>query len=234
MTNNQEVVIKPIAIPGIHERFYDYLIPLLDSIKEPRILDIGAGHGSMVQKLFNAGYNIHAADLFPEYFQFKKVDCTKVDITEKIPFEDNSFDVIIAIELMEHVHDHNLFFKETNRMLKKNGMLLFTTPNILSLKSRMMFLLSGFFYSFNKLDHSLSDGLQHISSLTFDQYTNLALKSNYKKIELDIDKKQSTSKFLTFLIPFIRLYCASKKIPFYTHNNRKLLTGRVIFVKLMK
>ena len=234
MENHQELEIKPIAIPGIHEKFMDYIIPLLNSYDNPEVLDIGAGHGAMVQKLYNAGYKIAAADLFPEYFKFKKVNCKKVDITKKFPYDDNSFDVIIAVEIMEHVHDHENFFRETYRILKENGILVFSTPNILSLKSRMRFLFSGFFYAFKPIDHTIDDGLQHIASLTFDQYTSLALKSNYKQIDLAIDKKQSTSRYLYFLVPLLRLYCAMKKITYNIHNSKKLLLGRILFVKLTR
>ena len=57
--------------------------------------------------------------------------------------------------------------------------LIITTPNILSLKSRMRFLLSGFYYSFEPLDHKQQDGLQHIAALTYDQFKYLAESNGY-------------------------------------------------------
>lgn len=224
--------IKPIAIPGIHNRFYEFLDPVLKSYQNPKILDAGAGHGAMVKKLNEKGYDITAADLFPEYFKYKEVECVKVDITKPLPFDDNSFDIILAVEIMEHVHDHEVFFKEAKRVLKEGGVLLFSTPNILSLKSRIRFLFSGFYYSFQPLDHQRNDGLQHIASLTLDQYHNLAVRTDFQKFEFEVDKYQSTSKVLSFLIPFIRLYCSLKKIKYDVHNNLRLLLGRILFVKI--
>lgn len=234
MSNSTEDKIKPIAIPGIHERFYKFLYPILDSYEKPKILDLGAGHGAMVRNLYKDGYDITAADLFPEYFHFNKIKCHKVDITQKLPFEDNSFDVILAVELMEHVHDHQIFFNEANRILKKGGSLLFSTPNILSLKSRVRFLFSGFYFSFIPLEHERNDGLQHISSLTVDQYKNLAVRSNFSDFNVTIDKQQRTSRWLSFLVPFIRLYCKLKSIDYDIHNRYDLLTGRVLFARLTK
>ncbi len=230
---NEPKEIKPIAIPGIHEKFYKYLISNLSN-KNLKILDIGAGHGYLVKKLFDDGYDVSASDLFPEYYYFDKVECKKADITQKLPFEDKSFDVVIAVEVMEHIHDHSSFFSETHRILKDNGFLIFTTPNILSLKSRFRFLYSGFFYSFSPLDHSKNDGLQHLASLTVDQYTNIGIKNNFKNIEIEIDKKQSTSKILLFLVPMMKIYCWLKKIDYKVHNQIKFLTGRILFFKFMK
>ncbi len=232
MDNNRE--IKPIAIPGIHARLYDYLMELLPKFEQPKILDIGAGHGYLVKKLHEAGYDIMASDLFPEYFYYDKIECQQADITKILPFNDNSFDVILAVELMEHVHDHEVFFKEANRILKKDGMLLFTTPNILSLKSRMRFLYSGFYYSFGPLDHQVNDGLQHKGSLTIDQYRNLSILSGFSSFNVSIDKRQSTSMWLSFLIPIMKLYCYLKKIDYNVHNQFDYLTGRVLFAKLVK
>lgn len=48
---------------------------------------------------------------------------------EKIPFRQNFFDTIIAGELMEHLKKPECFVKEANRVLKKNGKLIITTPN---------------------------------------------------------------------------------------------------------
>jgi len=234
MTNNDDKEIKPIAMPGIHDRFYNYLKNILHAYDHPRILDIGAGHGYLVKKLHEDGYEVVAGDLFPEYFRYDRVECKKVDITAKLPFDDQSFDVILAVELMEHVHDHETFFSEADRLLRKNGKLIFTTPNILSLKSRFRFLFSGFFYSFPPLKHDINDGLQHLASLSVDQYKSLAVRYNFTDMQLTVDKHQRTSMLMIFMVPFIRLYCKIKSIPYHIHNTFDLLMGRVLFVSLKK
>ncbi|MEX0968762.1 MAG: class I SAM-dependent methyltransferase, partial [Bacteroidia bacterium] len=143
--------IAPIAMPGTHQKFLEYF----RERKEPtemKVLDMGAGHGAFTSRLYDMGYDVHACDLFPEIFQFDKVECRKVDITRKFPYEDNSFDLVIAIEVSEHILDHENFFSETGRILKPDGKLYISTPNILSLKSRFRFLFRGFYYSFKPLE----------------------------------------------------------------------------------
>lgn len=218
-------------MPGIHEAFYPYLLKVLRSFQNPQILEIGAGHGALTQKLWNDGFQVVPSDLFPENFYFEELTCLKLDITDKMPFENQSFDMVIAVEVMEHIHDHEVFFRECNRILKKGGKLVFSTPNILSLKSRMRFLFSGFFYAFNPLEHERNDGLQHISSLTVDQYKNLGKRNNLELTDISIDKKQNTSRiFLAPFYPFLLLYCWIKRIDFSIHNQYLYLVGRIFFI----
>jgi len=234
--------VLPIAMPGIHEKFFPYFLKIIG--KDPKelplpvksegwetnikILEVGAGHGAFTKKLYDHGFSISACDLFPEIFMFDKVECKKVDLTKKLPYENGSFDVIIAVEVMEHILDHESFFQECKRILRPNGKLIFSTPNIISLKSRIRFLLSGFYYSFKPLDLYNNDGLQHVASLTIDQYNYIGIRNGFEMCSIDIDKFQSTSKYLIFFYPLIYLYCRLKKIQI--HNNTKLLLGRVLFI----
>jgi 2-polyprenyl-3-methyl-5-hydroxy-6-metoxy-1,4-benzoquinol methylase len=226
--------IRAITMPGIHERFFDFFRGIAIHFHKPRILEIGAGHGAFTKRIYEEGYDVSACDLFPEIFHFDKVKCRKADITEEIPFESDYFDIIVAVEVMEHIHDHGKVFEESHRLLKKDGVLVFSTPNILSLKSRIRFLFAGFFYSFKPLDHYSSDGLQHLSSRTVDQYMNIALNKRFRKLDFAIDKRQATSKLYLFLIPFLWLYCKLKSIDYHTHNRFDYLTGRILFACFWK
>lgn len=225
--------IKPITMPGIHQKFLAYFKKQQEPEKL-KVLDMGAGHGAFSKRLHDMGFDVHACDLFPENFVFDKIECKKVDITGDFPYEDNTFDIIIAIEVSEHVLDHEKFFSETNRILKPGGRFYVSTPNILSLKSRVRFLFSGFPYSFKPLEIKNYDGLQHVASLTLDQYDYLAVKNNFQQAEFEIDKEQSTSKLLMiFIYPFLYILHKIKNIG-NKHNQRKLLLGRLLFMKFRK
>ena len=225
--------IKPITMPGVHSRFLEYF----DGRSEPQnqtVLDLGAGHGALTQKLYNMGHDVHACDLFPEAFEFSKVECLKVDITEAFPYPDQMFALVIAVEVTEHILDHENFFREINRILKPGGRLYISTPNILSMKSRMRFLYRGFVYAFNPLELKNHDGLQHISSITLDQYNYLAVKYNFGTAEFDTDRVQSTSRWLYLLFfPFMWL---NQKIRGFEpiHNQKTLLLGRLLFMVFQK
>jgi SAM-dependent methyltransferase len=225
--------LEPITMPGVHSRFLEFF----KERSEPgdlTVLDLGAGQGALTQRLFDMGFEVHACDLFPEYFKFDRVECTRVDITEPFPYPDNKFDLIIAVEVTEHILDHENFFREINRILKPGGRLYVSTPNILSLKSRFRFLFQGFVYAFKPLELENYDGLQHVASLTLDQYNYLAVKHNFSTAELGMDRIQSTSRWLYFFLnPFLWLI---RMIKGYSpmHNQKKLLLGRLLFMVFHK
>jgi len=229
-----EKLIKPIAIPGIHARFYEYFQTLYGNGNSLKLLEVGAGHGAFTQKLWNDGYSVEACDLYPEIFYFKEITCRKADLTQPLPYPSDAFDVIIAVEVMEHIHDHELFFRECHRTLRKGGRLMISTPNILSLKSRMRFLFTGFFYSFKPLDHKNNDGLQHLASLTIDQYRSIGIRNGFGDMQIAVDKWQNSSRALLFLQPFIWLHCKWKKIDYNRHNQMDMLLGRILFLTYSK
>lgn len=217
-------------MPGTHQRFLSYFIKQ-NIPSANKILDLGAGHGAFTKQLHEMGYNVTACDLFPEMFYFAEIECKKADITVHIPYTENSFDVVIAVEVSEHIPDHEVFFNEVNRILKPGGYLLLSTPNILSFKSRIKFLFSGFFYSFGALEYDNYNGLQHVASLTIDQYNYIAVKNGFSNAEIDIDKKQNTSTWLFIILyPFVWLHCRLHRASMM-HNRVRILLGRLLFMK---
>lgn len=221
--------IKPIAMPGTHQKFLEFFKKQKFD-KSLRILDVGAGHGVFSKTLFDMGYNVSACDFAPEIFEYDKIKCEKVDITQKFPYPDNSFDLIVAVEVSEHICDHEVFFKEISRILSPKGKFLLSTPNMLSLKSRFRFLIQGFAYSFGPLDYRRYDGLQHVSSLTLDQYNYVAVKNGFKEALYEIDKKQSTSKWLLILLAIPIWISGKRKNNPTFHNTKKLMLGRLLFL----
>ena len=226
--------VKPITMPGIHERVYKHLMGFINPRDHPLVLDAGAGHGAFSKRLHESGFRVYACDMDPSIFYFDEIGCRQADITAALPFEDGFFDVVLLIEVMEHVHNHRTLFEECHRVLKPGGILFFSTPNILSLKSRFRFLLTGFFYAFKPLDHGNSDGLQHVASLTPDQFAYLAAQTGFSRYEISVDRPQKTSRWLTFMIPIIRLSCRIRRIPYRLHNRIDLLLGRLLFFRVFK
>lgn len=224
--------IKPMTIPGTHEKFLKFFQKHVSP--KMRVLDLGAGHGAFTKTLYEMSCEVYACDLCPEMFEFDLVECNKVDVTLDFPYEDDFFDVIVAIEVIEHITDHQNFFRETNRILKAGGKLYISTPNILSIKSRIRFLKTGFFYTFIPLDMNNHDGLQHISSLTLDQYNYIAIQNNYREAEVEVDKYQRTSVgFFILFYPLLFMFRKNNKLN-RLHNDRDLLFGRLLFLTFTK
>jgi 2-polyprenyl-3-methyl-5-hydroxy-6-metoxy-1,4-benzoquinol methylase len=71
------------------------------------------------------------------------VRCVAGDMEERLPFPDGSFDYLICMEGIEHVMDRHRVLAEFRRVLKRNGTLLISTPNLLSVRARLAYALAG-------------------------------------------------------------------------------------------
>ena len=99
------------------------------SLPEGRVLDIPTGSGNISKLLGDAGYEVTPADLFPECFQQEGYQAIKADMNERLPFEDNSFDILVCQEGVEHLENVASFFRECGRVLRDGGTIWITTPN---------------------------------------------------------------------------------------------------------
>ena len=103
--------------------------------KSCSVLDIGCGGGLLTNPLALDGHQVVGIDLSESSLEWaKKTDTTrsvsylKAD-AKQIPLQDGSFDVVCAMDLLEHVTDPNLVIKEASRLLKPHGHLYFHTFN---------------------------------------------------------------------------------------------------------
>jgi len=67
-------------------------------------------------------------------------DFVAADANESLPFEDASFDVIVCGEVIEHIVDPDSMLKDFYRILKPQGLLVITTPNLAYLPNRLLLL----------------------------------------------------------------------------------------------
>ena len=100
--------------------------------KVPTVLNIGVGNGGLESLCRQKGWNTYSLD--PSEVAIKKLEANggkgKVGIIEKIPYDDNTFDVVFCSEVLEHLLDEQLQtgLKEIERVLAKDGYLIGTVP----------------------------------------------------------------------------------------------------------
>jgi len=109
-----------------------------------RALDIPCGTGALTQMLLDGGVDTVSADLDPTGFVVPGQPCMRADLNGRLPFGDGDFDAVACIEGIEHIENPHLFAREANRILTEGGRLYVSTPNVLSIRSRLSYLLRGY------------------------------------------------------------------------------------------
>lgn len=161
--SKNSVQLMEKAPSGLHDFCEDLLSKHID--KSAKILDIASGTGAMSRRLIKSGYeNIVANDIDSNSFEAKEVVFTSVNLNNDFSnnFQAHAFDVILAIEIIEHLENPSAFIRECSKTLKKNGLLLLTTPNVLGSESLMLLLKNRGLLYFSAEHY---DNLGHISIL---------------------------------------------------------------------
>ena len=99
-----------------------------------RVLDVGCGEGHFAAALARAGAEVVAVDVAAEPLRRAlardpDLDVRLVEPEGPLPFEDSSFDVVWAGEVIEHVADTSRWLSEVRRVLRSGGTLLLSTPD---------------------------------------------------------------------------------------------------------
>ncbi|WYX12956.1 methyltransferase domain-containing protein [Achromobacter xylosoxidans] len=99
-------------------------------------LDIPCGDGRATAVLRESGADVLAYDLFPESFLLDG-QAQFADLAERLPLPDDSIDIVVCQEGIEHLPNQLLALQEFHRVLKPGGTLVITTPNISNLVGRL-------------------------------------------------------------------------------------------------
>lgn len=107
-------------------------------LKGLRLLDIGCGGGLISEPMARLGANVTAIDASERNICVAKLHAEKMDLdinyiatsVESLAKKETGiFDVILALEIVEHVADVELFIKNSCTLLKQNGIIIVSTLN---------------------------------------------------------------------------------------------------------
>jgi len=106
---------------------------LLGNVKGKKILDAGCGTGVYSKMLAEKGAKVTGIEISENMVEIAKEHCKDLGVkfdkgsVDELPYEDDSFDIIVASLVIHYFVDPTEVFKEFHRVLKKDGILVFST-----------------------------------------------------------------------------------------------------------
>jgi SAM-dependent methyltransferase len=146
--------------------------PLRNKGRAPRVLDVGCGTGGTMERLRTLGGEPVGLDVEPLALAFCRArghSRLLLGSATTLPFTDNAFDAVIALDVLEHIDDDAAAAREIGRVLAPGGVLYVSVPAYQSLWSgHDVALMHRRRYVARQLEHVLRDagGLQ-IERLTY-------------------------------------------------------------------
>ncbi len=207
---------NPIRIEYIKKNLIETL--KLTNKKRPlekiKILDIGCGGGLLSEPMCRMGANVTGIDASSKNIKIAKLHSKKNNLKikyvcsspEKLKIKEN-FDVILNMEIVEHVENVSFFLKSCSKLLKKNGVMFVATLNK-TLKS-YIFAIIGAEYILRWLPIGTHEWEKFIKP---EELINIQKENNLRLEKLDGMKfnpisdewKVSSDKSVNYIAKFIK------------------------------
>ena len=172
-----------------------------------RILDAPCGRGLVAASLRDAGFEVYGADIDPLAVDVLGDDFVEADLRTRLPWADGAFDAAFTIEGIEHLEDRFAWLRELHRLLRDGGTLVLTTPNIVSLRSRVRFLLSGFYHHDPRpLREAAPTPLHHVGVSTYSEIRYALHTCGFELIATRATHVKPVSHLYAVLAPWIWIY----------------------------
>lgn len=202
------------------------------------ILDIGCGVGEYLKDAIGKnrtviGVDINRLELYARNFCFTPIQGD----AQNLPSKDNTFDLILFSEVLEHLPSPEKALDEIKRILRKSGILIISTPSKKSLYEKrqfLVFVITFFVWFFQKLTDKKTGKNEHISLQLPSE-----IKRMLKKRKFEILKEYYTGfcfpfsgELLNFLFRFKSVVKLYKKLDERINKSRTLscLNWSMIFV----
>lgn len=175
----------------VDQKFFYIKNILRKETKVKKVLDLGS-RDQILKKFLPDNFIYTGVDIM----QNKDNDNILMDLNKKILFEDNSYDYVFCLDIMEHLDDPISFLKESYRICSKK--IFIVLPNIAYYEKRISFLLSGdlgnkYHFSGNKFED------RHKWFTNYFLISKFFKKNSVNYEIYNINKTRNKLKFIMYL-----------------------------------
>ncbi len=212
----------------------DTIVSMLDA-NRGKALDLGAGFGLLSKRLKDIGYSVTACELDTARIRHVRklgIRCDSVDLNGKLPYKSGSFDLVASSDVIEHLKAPYNLIQETGRVLRKGGIFIISTPNIMNWYSRLKFLMSGVYNNYFTEREFSGEGY-HISPLHYYQLRWMLEQAGFR-IEGLRSNQYSGFINLSGIKIFLSSIIALPARVFMKPKSRPLLEGDILVIKAVK
>lgn len=185
---------------------------LFDNLKfkNKNILEVGCGRGGGIKaliKYFNFK-EVHACDLNEKNIEYCKTNNDtnikfKVSDAQNLDYPDNYFDIIINVESSHNYENFPLFFNEVKRVLKPDGIFLYTD------NGPAIYQFPNFFYLFkNIIRTDITDNVANACKDDIENFKNLKIKEDVKEWLINLATKVYYEEYSWHRTKFIKYVCS--------------------------
>jgi len=173
-----------------------------------KVIDIGCGSGTNIKNFSSVYNNIVGMEDSEEAANMAKEKTGKQiykgELPDKIPFEDNSFDLVFLLDVLEHIENDELTLININKKLKQNGYLALSVP------------------AFNFLWNAHDEMFGHKRRYTAGELKNKLTKSGFKVEDI------SYYNFLLFPIMALVIFLKNKTSLIKSKNNFQIMNNKIL------
>jgi methionine biosynthesis protein MetW len=179
----QENTMGDFGFPDLKIVDYD------EKVQGKKILNIGGGNCADVWYLAqtNELRAVDASEVGMQQAAEHGIQAQKVDVSTRLPFEDQIFDVVILKDILEHIYNPIELLEEAKRVLKNEGYIIISLPNHFYLPFRLRILVGGNLI-WKSLMHNHKPYFEEWNYMHIRFFTWKGVKKLLKKTNLKIDK----------------------------------------------
>ena len=194
-------------------------LKLLGNIKNKKILDLGCGIGIYTKILIKKRAKVKGIDISEEEIKIAKRENPKVEFrigdAEKLPYKNEEFDIVLAALVLEHFNNWNKVLAEIRRVLRKNGLFIFSignpVTNCISINNKKRLKIKREYFKEIKTKSKWWEGIYMIwYHKTYGTIVKSLVKNNFELVNYEDAKPANKSKKL-----FPEYYKETSILPYF-------------------